>query len=376
MLMLAQATIPPVVWAYAAFCLMVFFFLALDLGIFHRHAHAVTAKEAGAWTAVWVTMSLLFTIVVYLIYQNHWLDIGLNVPVLGKPGETMTLDGRTAVGQYLAGYIVELSLSVDNLFVIALIFQFFSIPAKYQHRVLFWGILGALVMRGAMIALGSVLINQIAWITYVFGGFLILTALKMAFSGHDSINPDKNILVRGVRKIYPVTSTYDGQRFLTHISVPGGSMRRAATPLLLALVVVEFTDLVFAVDSIPAIFAITADPFLVVTSNVFAILGLRSMFFLLANMLGKFRFLKPALVLILMFVGVKMLLVHSAYKISTPVSLAVIISLLIAAVVASIFLPSKEEPHAPKPHTDEPLARNELETKPDETAPAKGDEHR
>jgi tellurite resistance protein TerC len=342
--------IPPVTWAYAAFCVMVFFFLALDLGVFHRKAHAVTAKEAGIWTTVWVSMSLLFSLVVYLIYQNHWLDIGLNVPVIGKPGQTMTVDGRSAVGLYLAGYIVELSLSVDNLFVIALIFQFFAIPAKYQHRVLFWGILGALLMRGIMIGVGSVLINKVGWITYVFGGFLILTALKMAFTGHDDPNFEQNLFVRLVRRFVLVTPQYDGQRFLTRVTQPDGAVRRAATPLMLALVVVEFTDLVFAVDSIPAIFAITADPFIVVTSNVFAILGLRSMFFLLANMMGKFRFLKPALVIILMFVGVKMLLVHTPYKISTPISLSFIITVLIAGVAASILIPVKSKPSATGDH--------------------------
>ncbi len=235
---------------------------------------------------------------------------------------------------------------MDNLFAIAVIFSYFAVPPKYQHRVLFWGILGALVMRGVMIALGAVLIQRFGWITYVFGGFLILTAVKMAFAGGEGVHPDKNILVRAVRSIWPISSHYDAQRFFTKIPGPDGVMRQAATPLLLALIVVEFTDLVFAVDSVPAIFAITGDPFIVLTSNVFAILGLRSLYFLLANMLGKFRFLKPALVLILVFVGVKMLLVHSEFKIDTAVSLAVVVGLLGAGVAASLLIPAK--PAAPR----------------------------
>ena len=256
-----------------------------------------------------------------------------------------TITGRTAAEQYLAGYIVEWSLSVDNLFVIAVIFSYFAVPAKYQHRVLFWGILGALVMRGIMIALGAVLIQRYGWITYVFGGFLILTAVKMAFAGGEGVHPDRNILVRLVRKVWRVSSEYDGQKFITKVPGPDGVLHRAVTPLFLALLVVEFTDLVFAVDSVPAIFAITGDPFIVFTSNVFAIMGLRSLYFLLANMLGKFRYLKPALVLILVFVGVKMLLVHSEYQIDTLISLLVVVGLLGAGVAASLLLPPKPAAH-------------------------------
>jgi len=344
LLSLAQTAPSGIIWFYISFIAMVLVFLALDLGVFHRHAHVVSVKEAAAWSSVWTTCALAFTAFVYFGYEAHWLGLGLNVPVVGLPGETMTLDGATAAKQYLAGYIIEWSLSVDNLFVIAVIFSYFAVPAKYQHRVLFWGILGALVMRGAMIAMGAVLIQRFGWITYVFGGFLILTAIKMAFAGGEGVHPDKNILVRAVRRIWPVTSHYDGQKFFTKIPGPDGTLRRAATPLFLALIVVEFTDLVFAVDSVPAIFAITGDPFIVLTSNVFAILGLRSLYFLLANMLGKFRYLKPSLVLILVFVGVKMLLVHSPFKIDTAVSLAVVVSLLAAGVVASLLIPLKVKP--------------------------------
>jgi tellurite resistance protein TerC len=227
--------------------------------------------------------------------------------------------------------VVEKSLSMDNVFVIAMIFGYFGTPAKYQHRVLFWGILGALVMRGAMIAVGTQLIHRFGWIIYVFGGFLILTAIKMAVVSTSNIDPEKNVLIRLVRRLMPVTTAYEGQKFFSRMNG-----RRAATPLFLALVMVEFTDVVFAVDSIPAIFAITADPFLVLTSNVFAILGLRSLYFCLAAMMDKFRYLKPALVGVLFFVGVKMLLVHSPWKIDTTLSLAVVLTILTAGVVASV----------------------------------------
>jgi tellurite resistance protein TerC len=340
-LTLAQTQPTNIAWLYAGFVALVLLFLALDLGVFHRDAHVVTVKEAAAWSTVWITCALSFTVFIYFAYHSQWFGLGQSVPVVGSPGKFMTLDGMTAAEQYLAGYIVEWSLSVDNMFVIAVIFSYFAVPAKYQHRVLFWGILGALAMRGIMIAVGSALLQRYGWITYIFGGFLILTAIKMAFAGSEGVHPDKNILVRIVRRFWPITSHYDGQKFFTKIPGPEGNMRRAATPLFLALLVVEFTDLVFAVDSIPAIFAITGDPFIVLTSNVFAILGLRSLYFLLAHMLRRFRFLKVSLVLILLFVGVKMLLVHSTYKIDTTVSLVVIVGLLASGIVTSLLLTSK-----------------------------------
>lgn len=337
---------PPggIFWFYAGFIALVLVFLALDLGVFHRNAHVVSAKEAATWSVVWATCALLFTIFVYFGYENHWLGLGQNVPVVGKPGETITLSGRDAAEQYLTGYIIEWSLSVDNLFVIAVIFSYFAVPAIYQHRVLFWGIMGALVMRGAMIYVGKELIERYSWVTYLFGGFLILTAIKMAMSGEQSVHPDKTFLVRTVRKLIPVTSHYDGQKFLTRAPDKTGVSRLHATPLLLALIVVEFTDLIFAVDSVPAIFGITGDPFIVLTSNVFAIMGLRSLYFLLAKMLGTFRYLKPALVLILLFVGTKMLLVHTQYKVDTTVSLMVVVGLLGAGVAASLLIPHKDSP--------------------------------
>lgn len=369
-LLLAEAGHPAKFWVYAAFIALVLFFLALDLGVFHRKAHAVGAKEAAVWASVWVATALAFAVFVYFAYAQHWFGLGLNVPVAGKPGETVTVGGLLAVKQYLAGYVVEKSLSVDNLFVIAVIFGYFAVPAKLQHRVLFWGIVGALVMRGVMIALGAVLIQQFGWVTYVFGGFLILTAIKMAAFGGESVDPDRNFLVRAVRRIWPVSSRYDGQKFFTRIAGKDGVMRRAVTPLLLALVLIEFTDLVFAVDSVPAVFAITADPFIVFTSNIFAILGLRSLYFLLANMLGKFRYLKPALVVILLFVGVKMLLVHTELKIDTTISLAVIVLLLAAGVGASLLVPARAagQPVEPvvreEPAPTEPAAEREASTSP------------
>jgi tellurite resistance protein TerC len=320
----------PVAWAYLGFFALVFLFLALDLGVFHRKAHVVGMREAVAWTVVWIAAALVFNVGLYFLYERHWLGLGLQVPQLD--GTTRPIvGGLEAAKLFFAGYVVEKSLSLDNVFIIAMVFGYFGTPPIYQHRVLFWGILGALVMRGAMIAVGAQLIQSFGWVIYLFGGFLILTAIKMAVVSTAGVDPEKNILIRLVRRLMPVTRDYEGQRFLTRVNG-----RRAATPLFLALVMVEFTDLVFAVDSIPAIFAITADPFLVLTSNVFAILGLRSLYFCLAAAIDQFRYLKPALIGILFFVGVKMLLVHSPWNIDTSVSLAVVLTILTAGVVASV----------------------------------------
>ncbi|MCA3006223.1 MAG: TerC family protein [Planctomycetaceae bacterium] len=339
--------------AYGGFLSLVIVFLALDLGVFHREAHEVGIKEAMIWSVVWVACALLFAVFVYFAYENHWLGLGLNVPVLGSAGETATVPGGVAVKQYLTGYVVEKSLSMDNVFVIALIFSYFAIPNKYQHRVLFWGILGALVMRGIMIFIGSELVKQFDWILIVFGGFLVFTAMKMWLVESD-VDPAKNPAVKLAKKLYPVSEKLDGQRFFTRVNGV-----RHMTPLMLALIMVEITDLIFAVDSIPAIFAITADPFIVFTSNIFAILGLRALYFALAALIRKFRFLKPALIVILAFVGVKLLLLATppylhlvglgsklepfkAIKIDTSISLAVVLGMLALAVVASIMFPSKE----------------------------------
>ncbi|XVJ59436.1 MAG: TerC family protein [Tepidisphaera sp.] len=369
------------IWAYVAFVGLVIVFLALDLGVFHREAHEVAMKEAVTWSIIWLTCGLAFSGFVYMAYENHWLGLGLETAKYStseaiKAGAPLIVSGEVqgmeAAKQYLVGYVVEKSLAMDNIFVIALIFSFFAVPAKYQHRVLFWGIIGALVMRGGMIFLGAGLIMKYQWILIVFGGFLILTALKMALlKGNDDVS--QNIAVRMCKKFFRVTEFYDGQKFFTKRTLkptyskdasgkevmdpaPAGSLsaKWAITPLFLALILVEITDLVFAVDSIPAIFAITPDPFIVFTSNIFAILGLRALYFCLAALIQKFRFLKPALILILAFVGVKLLLLSvppyldvigmtkaDPIKIDTTVSLLVVVGTLALATVLSIAIPPK-----------------------------------
>lgn len=311
------------VWLWIGFIIFVLLMLALDLGVFHRHAHVIEVKEALVWSAVWVTLSLAFSVFVYYGYENHWLGLGGSIDA----ADGVFNDGTTATVKYLTGYVVEKSLSVDNIFVIAMIFGFFAVPSIYQHRVLFWGILGALLMRGAMIALGATLIARFHWMLYLFGVFLIVTGIKMLVLKTDHSDPNQNIIVRLTRRFFPITSRFHGQHFTVRAGAPASyesafpgtaalpddavDKARAGmlmlTPLALALIVVEFTDLIFAVDSIPAIFAITADPFLVFTSNVFAILGLRSLYFALSGMLDKFRYLKLSLALVLMVVGMKML---------------------------------------------------------------------
>ena len=312
------------VWLWVGFILLVLLMLALDLGVFHRKAHVVTMREALTWSAVWITMGLSFSVFVYYGYEHHWLGLGNAADAV----DGAINNGTTATIKYLTGYVVEKSLSIDNIFVIAMIFGFFAVPPIYQHRVLFWGILGALVMRGVMIALGAVLIAEYHWVLYVFGVFLILTGVKMLILKTDHTDPNQNIIVRLTRRFFPITTRFHGQHFVVQAGAPASyesefpgiaavaddAVNQARpgtwmlTPLALALIMVEFTDLIFAVDSIPAIFAITGDPFLVFTSNVFAILGLRSLYFALGGMLEKFRYLKLALAMVLMVVGVKMLI--------------------------------------------------------------------
>jgi len=280
--------------------------LAIDLGVFQRKAHAISMKEAAGWTVVWIALALVFNVVVYF-----W-----------RGGET--------AAAFFTGYIIEKALSVDNLFVFALIFTFFGVPRTYQHRVLFWGILGALIMRGVFIAAGAALLEHFHWVMYIFGGFLVFTGIKLAQHQNAEVHPDRNPLVRLLRRLMPVSDAYHGATFF--IREAG---RVVATPLLVVLLVVESTDVVFAIDSIPAVFAITQDPFIVYTSNVFAILGLRALFFLLAGALDKFHYLKWALSVILVFVGVKML-AADVYKIPVGLSLLVIAGLLAVAIVASL----------------------------------------
>ena len=387
LLLAATATSNPAdlkIWAYVAFIGLVIAFLALDLGVFHREAHEVKMKEAVTWSIVWLTCGIAFSGFVYMAYENHWLGLGLDTAkystseAIGAGAPLIVsgeVQGLEAANQYLVGYVVEKSLAMDNIFVIALIFSFFAVPAKYQHRVLFWGIIGALLMRGGMIFVGAGLILKYQWILIVFGGFLILTALKMALiKGSDDVS--QNIAVRVCKKFFRVTEFYDGQKFFTKRTLkptysknargedtmdapPAGSLSAAwaITPLFLALILVEITDLVFAVDSIPAIFAITPDPFIVFTSNIFAILGLRALYFCLAALIPKFRFLKAALILILAFVGVKLLLLSvppyldvigmataDPIKIGTTLSLLVIVGALALATVLSVAIPARALP--------------------------------
>jgi len=296
------------IWIYSGFVGFILLLLALDLGVFHRKAHVVEMKEALSWSAFWIFLGLAFSVFVYYGYENRWLGLGTALDAV----DGGTNDGREALLKYLTGYIIEKSLSVDNVFVIAMIFGFFAVPPQFQHRVLFWGILGALVMRGLMIAAGARLIAEFDWILYVFGGFLILTAIRMLTLKAGETDLEKLVVIRLARRFLPISTRYHGERFV----VPDGAEPEGGaagsggwmfTPLALALLLVETTDLVFAVDSIPAIFAITADPFLVFTSNVFAILGLRALYFALAGMIGKFRYLKVSLAVVLMMVGGKML---------------------------------------------------------------------
>jgi tellurite resistance protein TerC len=296
--------------------------LAIDLGIFNKKAHAATVREAATWSTVWILLSLGFAVVIW------------------------QLMGRQQALEFVTGYLIEYSLSVDNIFVIVLIFSYFRIPDKYQHRVLFWGIIGAFLMRGGMIAAGAFLIQRFHWVIYVFGAFLIFTGIRMAMHDEADIEPEANPILRLVRRMIPVTHDYRGQDFFVKEAAgPGRPPMRMATPLFVVLVLVETTDLVFAVDSIPAIFAVTKDPFLVYTSNVCAILGLRSLYFLLAGVIHKFRFLSLGIAAVLTFVGVKMLL-GSVYDIPTHISLLVIACLLGAAVTASMAFPDKKEDEA------------------------------
>ena len=314
--MLATITITP--WHWVGFISCVVIFLAVDLGVFHQQAHVVRFKEALAWTTVWCTLALLFA-------------VGL-VPLRGK---------EEAI-EFLTGYIIELSLSMDNVFVIALIFAYFRVPSQYQHRVLFWGILGALLMRGAMIGVGSVLILKFHWMLYVFGAFLVFTGVRMFFADEIGVHPEKNLVIRLARTFFPVASEFEGQKYLLR-----RDGRWVLTPLALVLLTVETTDLIFAVDSIPAIFAVTQKPFIVFTSNVFAILGLRSLYFVLAGAIDYFRYLKFGLSIVLVFIGGKMLAEIWDYNLSTLLALAIVAGIILVSILASLFR-TKHETHGNK----------------------------
>jgi tellurite resistance protein TerC len=291
---------------WVAFNAFVLLMLALDLGVFHRRAHTIGLHEATAWSVFWVALSLIFNLGLW-----HWA-------------------GGTKALEFFTGYLIEKSLSVDNVFVFAVLFRYFAVEPRYQHRVLFWGILGALMMRGAMIALGVALISRFHWVLYVFGAFLVYAGVKMMFHKPEDVHPEHNPVFRLAQRFLPMTKSYEGQRFFVRA---GG--RRLATPLLLVLLVIETTDLAFAVDSIPAVFAITRDPFIVYTSNVFAILGLRAFYFLLAGVLPYFRHLGTGLSVVLIFIGAKML-VENWLPISTGVSLGVVGAVLAGALAASV----------------------------------------
>jgi len=314
-----------IVWIL--FLLAVVFILALDLGVFNKTPHIISTKEASKWTLIWVTLSFLFSGVIYWLYTTNYIENPDNL----KPS--------VASMKFITGYLIELSLSVDNIFVIAIIFASFRIPQKYQHRVLFWGILGAVVFRGLMIFFGVMLINKFTWTTYLFGAFLLFTAIKMLFSGDDEdFQPKDSLIYKILGKIIPITSEMDGEKFF----IATKTAKKAATPLFVALIVIEFMDVLFAVDSVPAILAITSDPFLVFSSNIFAILGLRSMYFFLANMLAKFSYLEYSLIAILSFVGLKMLL-HDFIHLPEWASLGFIaLSLLVGILVSLKFGEEKE----------------------------------
>lgn len=345
-------------WLYCGFLTLVLGLLALDLGVLNKKAHVVGVREAMAWSALWMSLALMFGGFIYYAYDAHWMGLGTTI----DPVDHSTNTGSKAALKYLTGYLIELSLSVDNLFVMAVVFSSFGVPGIYQHRVLFWGILGALVMRGAMIGMGAVLIQTSHWILYVFGGFLIYTAFKMLSFKVENPDPQNNPVVRYARRFMPVTSHFHGEHFFVRAGAEGVSSHNdralaaaepgtlMMTPLFLALLMVETCDVVFAVDSVPAIFSITADPFIVFTSNVFAILGLRSLFFALAGMLNRFHLLEVSLAIVLALVGIKMLagqwleeLLGHDYNFYV---LGLVVLILVGGVVASLVIPPKHEDEA------------------------------
>ena len=311
---------------WGIFIAFIIIFLALDLGVFNRTPHIIKTKEAAIWTGIWVTVALAFSGVIYWLFTDPGLYAN---PENYTPNE--------AILKYITGYLIELSLSIDNVFVIAVIFSSFAIPAKYQHEVLFWGILGAIVFRALMILFGVALINKFDWIVYVFGAFLLITAYRMLTHKEEQFDPKHSRIYRILRKVFPITSKMEGDKFfIRRMGI------RAATPLFVALIIIELTDILFALDSIPAILAITADPFIVFSSNIFAVLGLRSMYFLISRMLEKFRYINYSLVVILAFVGVKLILSHHV-EFPEWLSLSVIVVCLAGGIIASLAIPEKND---------------------------------
>jgi tellurite resistance protein TerC len=300
------------IYFWIGFHAFVFFMLALDLGVFHKHTHKVPVKEAVIWTFVWISLAMLFNVFVFFEF------------------------GKVKALEFLTGYVIEYSLSVDNIFVFILIFTFFAVKDEYQHKVLFWGILGALIMRAVFIFAGVALINRFHWIVLIFGGFLLFTGIKMLFQKEEQIEPDKNPVIRFFRRFIPVSDTLHGDRlFIKH------NRKLHATPLFLVLLIIETSDLIFAVDSIPAILAISKDPFIVYTSNIFAILGLRSLYFAVSGIMGYFRFLKVGLAFVLSFVGFKMVAAYFGLEIPIVYSLLTIVSILALSILASVIIKEK-----------------------------------
>jgi tellurite resistance protein TerC len=303
------------IYFWIGFHVFVFIMLALDLGVFHKHTHKVPVKEAIIWSTVWITLALLFGLFIYLDKDF----------------------GKIKALEFLTGYVIEYSLSVDNIFVFILIFTYFAVDSQYQHKILFWGILGALIMRGIFIFAGVALINRFEWIVIIFGGFLVFTGIRMLFQKETEVDPEKNAIVRFFKRFLPVTHTLHGDKlFITQ------NRRLYATPLFLVLLIIESSDLIFAVDSIPAILAISHDRFIVYTSNIFAILGLRSLYFAIAGIMGLFRYLKIGLAFVLTFVGLKMLFAYFHFEIPIVLSLGIIISILFVSIVASVVIKRKE----------------------------------
>jgi tellurite resistance protein TerC len=318
-------------WLWVGFNVFVLAMLAVDLFVFNREAHEIRTGEAAMWSVLWITLALAFNVGIYFYL------------------------GREPALEFLTGYLIEKALSVDNIFIFVLIFSYFAVPAKYQHRTLFWGVLGALVMRGALIGVGAYLISRFHWVIYIFGGFLVITGIRLATRKEHGIEPEANPVLRAVRRVLPVTTSYHGQKFFVREEVgEAGMTRRVATPLFLVLVMVETTDLIFALDSIPAIFAGTQDAFIVYSSNVFAILGLRALYFLLAGVMEKFHYLKLGLAVVLVFVGVKMLL-SSVWPIPIALSLGIIAGVLALAVVASLLFPRRREDGDTHPDSRPPI---------------------
>ena len=326
-------------WFYLSFVGLVFLLLALDLGVFHRKAHAVGFREAATWTVVWIALSLLFNLGLY--YFALW-KFPQDARLMAVPGFDPNAAAWSVSLEFLTGYVIEKSLSVDNIFVFVMVFSYFSIPAKYQHRVLFYGILGALIFRGIFVALGAALM-QYHWVVLVFGIFLIFTGLKILFAKEKEIDPERNLLIRLLRRVIPVTPTLQGGKFFARVEG-----RHFATPLLVALLFLEATDVIFAVDSVPAIFAITHEPLIVFTSNIFAILGLRALFFMLAGAVDKFHLLKYGLGVVLVFVGLKMVWLNQLFDGKFPIvlSLGIIAGVIAASIVFSLLFPKKRDTYA------------------------------